>query len=217
MLCSAKIVPLNPDMPFGGGYARSRLQRLLLLGEGWHPEAYSLAGKENVSGVECHKLVRETSSDEYLGKVMLWIAPERGYSMMRYVGGSVSAEEPKRGIRRDITVVSLVQVGDGIWLPQEVRQTSYSYVPDTPPRCTTCLLRLSELQANVEIPESRYQVQLPIGTVLHRPMAEDPQGRRTVIGQTNRALAQFDFAPLVPEYDKGFYKPLRGDEFTTTQ
>jgi len=77
--------------------------------------------------------------------------------------------------------------------------------------CETHVLRLSELKANMPIPEFRFHVQLPLGTIVY----EMGQGR--LIGHTQATLKHFEREPTVGQYDETYRHALRGDEFDGAQ
>jgi len=204
----AKVRDFDPSLPDGGGPVRFTLGRFLFLGWG-HADAarYSLAAGREVGGLECRTIVRRDEGADYRGRVELSVAPELNFAPVKFVGLSVSAQEPTRGSRIETTATSFVELSDDIWFPDEVRINRYAYLPQNDhAMCETSIIRFTDLQANVAIPDFRFHTQLPLGVLVHEGQ------RTTLIGHTQAALQQFLSDPTAPRYDESYRRPLRGDE-----
>lgn len=209
----AEVSQYDARLSHGGGYACGKLCRLLMLG--WSavdPEGYSLVGRETVGEVDCYKLVDRTETDTIKSKVCLWVAPEYGFALVRYMTLGASKKEPRAGGRTEATATSLAEAPGGIWIPTEVMVTQYTYRGgEEKPLCTFEALHVDELTVNEQLSQWLFHLQLPLGTIVQQ------EGQGTILGHPQASLAYFTEHPTVPRYNQAYMAPLTEEEFGPAQ
>lgn len=203
-------IPFDPQAPVPTNLARIRA--LLMFGDAaWDARAFRLGAASVVAGTECHTVSKPNPSPDYTGDTQLWIAPERGYALLRKMSGSFYRSEPARGSRTDISVTALSEVEKGLWLPLDVRHNSYAYVPGMQePMAESCLVHFSRLAVNTELPSYLTTVQLPLGTgVMGADSSEPGAADYEQVGHLDAVLRIFDPDQLPDPFDKALLRPVQ--------
>jgi len=124
---------------------------------------------EVMDGEDCLRLSASPSSAEYQIQHVLWVAPQKGYAVVRFAARlqARTGTPPDGSLAFETRYGKFTRTPSGLWLPQEAVRERYAYAAGGGDGWrSTQLVRFKRLEVNVPLPAETFYYRFPIGTSL---------------------------------------------------
>jgi len=109
-------------------------------------------------------------------QLSIWVAPYKGYALLRLEHFSTLAENPHTGHRYVTVFRDFQQVGENVWFPTNSLWYTYNYSPERQQSwSSTEQATFTRLQANQPLDENLFFYRFPLGTLVSTQEGMEPE------------------------------------------